>query len=654
MADAYPAFDFRRNDNPGSGSGPMGGPGAFAPGNTPVVYGKNQSPLEGFMQAIGVNRVEGGQAYGSTGGMVHMWDDQRRGFQALAAAQQEQEARQRQAQGGQQQVQQPQNTFLPGAPTATGDVRFNYGPMGAPPQEPLTPLQRGNINLNQRPRVANPAGGTSTLYSMSFGTDKGEVLVPRVSEDGRIMSEQEAIDAYRKTGRMLGVFASPEDATRYADYLHKDQVYRSSPTPMIGRDYGQQAATSTPLSTFGQRLLATGGTETRDGAVFSGAGGKLSITQDMGSVPMGGAPSNPSEGALARIMQGASRFSGPDQQAQIQAALASGAFNTKPQDGVVLTPEQQAALDMENAQLNKEAAGWLGRIALPNAGTQPADVFGNRMAGLRDRGNNAFLPAGKTPGADTMGRLANEAKSTSVNSRYDSAGTFVDRETGSGAIAAVKDRRTGKLGVLSPDGTFEPIDQKKMRPMTTSDANPLLDGPQFKKLSDDVLDMENSIRLIDKYMGGLDNLPQGVEKLATKATKAVKTLFTKEPLTEEEMNLGLSGARQQALLGALRTSILGPGVLTEIDAQRIIARMGGDISSLMGNPELMKEAISEVLDQKLNQYDAALKIYNSHVKGLYNSWGLKEKKPVAVRSRQPQTKSMTAEEILNAALNPQQ
>jgi hypothetical protein len=59
---------------------------------------------------------------------------------------------------------------------------------------------------------------------MSFGTDKGEVLVPRVSDDGRILSEKEAMDQYRQTGKHLGIFKTPEDATAYAKSLHEEQA----------------------------------------------------------------------------------------------------------------------------------------------------------------------------------------------------------------------------------------------------------------------------------------------------------------------------------------------------------------------------------------------------------------------------------------------
>lgn len=84
-------------------------------------------------------------------------------------------------------------------------------------------LTQGNIDLNARPSVKNADGSISTVRSMSFNDGKNEVLVPTVSDDGRIMTDEEAIAQYNKTGKHLGKFDTPEHATAYAENLHTAQ-----------------------------------------------------------------------------------------------------------------------------------------------------------------------------------------------------------------------------------------------------------------------------------------------------------------------------------------------------------------------------------------------------------------------------------------------
>jgi hypothetical protein len=85
-------------------------------------------------------------------------------------------------------------------------------------------VERGNIDLAARPVVKNADGTISTVRSMSFEEDGKEVLVPTVSPDGKILSDQDAIDLYHKTGQFLGKFDTAGDADAYAQALHESQA----------------------------------------------------------------------------------------------------------------------------------------------------------------------------------------------------------------------------------------------------------------------------------------------------------------------------------------------------------------------------------------------------------------------------------------------
>lgn len=58
---------------------------------------------------------------------------------------------------------------------------------------------------------------------MSFEEDGREILIPTVSDDGQILTEDQAIALYRRTGRHLGIFRNSQDATAFARRLHEDQ-----------------------------------------------------------------------------------------------------------------------------------------------------------------------------------------------------------------------------------------------------------------------------------------------------------------------------------------------------------------------------------------------------------------------------------------------
>lgn len=104
--------------------------------------------------------------------------------------------------------------------------------MSAPP--PIGLLAVGNIDVGTRPAVNNPDGSVSTVRSISINDNGKEILIPTVV-NGRVVSNSDAIAAYRKTGQHLGVFDTPEHATAFAQNLHQQEAQRIA-APKSGED----------------------------------------------------------------------------------------------------------------------------------------------------------------------------------------------------------------------------------------------------------------------------------------------------------------------------------------------------------------------------------------------------------------------------------
>jgi hypothetical protein len=81
--------------------------------------------------------------------------------------------------------------------------------------------QPGNIDLATNPGMHK---------SINIDTDSGVVVIPAIGDDGRIMSNAEAIAQFRRTHKHLGMFKDRKYAMEYQEILREHQL-KMTPLP---------------------------------------------------------------------------------------------------------------------------------------------------------------------------------------------------------------------------------------------------------------------------------------------------------------------------------------------------------------------------------------------------------------------------------------
>lgn len=145
---------------------------------------------------------------------------------------------------------------------------------------------------------------------------------------------------------------------------------------------------------------------------------------------------------------------------------------------------------------------------------------------------------------------------------------------------------------------------------------------------------DTSIRELSRYIKTAGSLPSGMPKLYNQFTEMVKafTNANADEYTEAEILQRMQEGRMQGLLGRLRLETVGGGVMTEQDALRIVAKLGGDPATAFNNPVLVQKAIGEVMASKYKTYSKKVGQYNDQISRGFGSMGKQKITPLQIDS----------------------
>ena len=136
----------------------------------------------------------------------------------------------------------------------------------------------------------------------------------------------------------------------------------------------------------------------------------------------------------------------------------------------------------------------------------------------------------------------------------------------------------------------------------------LKDSGAMKKLGEDLQQKRNSLKGIYRLIAKIDNSDVGFNRFFDDFKSKYNTLLA-SGLEPKEIALRAARGETQGLIGALRLDVLGPGVVTEQDALRLLAFIGGQVGAFE-NVAVFREQIKGILDVAEQNFSEDYDLYN--------------------------------------------
>lgn len=275
--------------------------------------------------------------------------------------------------------------------------------------------------------------------------------------------------------------------------------------------------------------------------------------------------------------------------------------------------------------------GLLGQTPAAPAAQQQAGLFGDffgtsfedprtrrNLAGaaaLLEAGGPQMRPVGTGQaigmGINAMLKQQGEMDKLKKQSTkgFEKKGPYVRKGTNEYLGEGVFNPNTGVTMLSTPSGELIPLPADAEPTVKSYLSRDAVGASGLIKLEQTVAEHEKSLGQLTDYLSGFDDRNTGFKLLADQFATTLKTFFDTGDLTPAQFAAAYQNGQLQGLLGAQRLSVVGGGVMTEQDALRVIAALGGDISALQ-NPEIVAAQIQRIYNERYQLYETDVGILN--------------------------------------------
>ena len=128
----------------------------------------------------------------------------------------------------------------------------------------------------------------------------------------------------------------------------------------------------------------------------------------------------------------------------------------------------------------------------------------------------------------------------------------------------------------------------------------LPDFDNIQETFDFVVDNKNALSSMINFSQNVDSANFGIKGKFDDFVSKFKALAgTTKGLSSSQMARQIAQTNQEGLVGLLKETVVGGGVMTEEDARRILRYMGGAVGDWTANPEIILEAIEYTIKQRV-------------------------------------------------------